>query len=170
MGFGLFATMKEFDLAKLFVGYADYSYTSIFRQTVFHSFDMHIGILATGTMTYVNRKLKYGKAVFQKAFAKFGVLFADIVCCQSDMLEVLTALEEVIGRYVMDGRTVRLGYLVLFIPQLLSKAVASPDEVDVNSIKRFGCRFFPSTEFRRNLAKASFIESDMSVKGLVSEE
>ncbi|MBO7228091.1 MAG: hypothetical protein J6V18_00205 [Bacteroidales bacterium] len=80
------------------------------------------------------------------------------------------ALEKVIGRYVMDGRTVRLGYLVLFIPQLLSKAVASPDEVDVNSIKRFGCRFFPSTEFRRNLAKASFIESDMSVKGLVANE
>ncbi|MEE1097395.1 MAG: HU family DNA-binding protein [Bacteroidales bacterium] len=88
----------------------------------------------------------------------------------SDTLAVLMALEKVIGRYVMDGRAVKLGYLGSFSPQLSSKAVASPDEVDVNSIKRFGCRFFPSTEFRRNLAKASFIESDMSVKGLVSEE
>ena len=88
----------------------------------------------------------------------------------SDTLAVLMALEKVIGRYVMDGRAVKLGYVGSFIPQLSSKAVASPDEVDVNSIKRFGCRFFPSTEFRRNLAKASFIESDMSVKGLVSEE
>lgn len=158
MGFGLLATMIEFDLAKLFVGYADYPYTSVFRQTVFHSFDMHIGILATGTMTYVNRKLKHGKAVFQKAFVKFGVLFAYIVCCQSDTLAVLMALEKVIGRYVMDGRAVKLGYWGSFIPQLSSKAVASPDEVDVNSIKRFGCRFFPSAEFRRNLAKASLFE------------
>ena len=51
-----------------------------------------------------------------------------------------------------------------------SKAVASPNEVAVNLIKRFDCRFFPSAEFRRNLAKASFIESDMSVKGLVLDE
>lgn len=84
-----------------------------------------------------------------------------------DVLGCLKAMEIQISKYILQGHSVKLGLLGSFIPSIHAKAQDSVDKVDANTIKRFTCRFFPSASFKESLAKCSFREANLDVKGLI---
>ncbi len=87
----------------------------------------------------------------------------------SDVLACLKAFESHIARYVLSGQAVKLGYLGSFIPSITVKAMATPDEVTPESIRRARCRFYPSANFKNSLNKCSFSLADLNVRGLQNQ-
>lgn len=85
-----------------------------------------------------------------------------------DVLACLKAMEIQISKYVLQGSAVKLGYLGSFIPQLKAQSQESADLVDANTIKRYGCRFYPSIDFKRNIERTKFQMTDLEVKGKIS--
>ncbi len=86
-----------------------------------------------------------------------------------DVLACLKAMEIHVAKYVTAGQAVKFGLLGAFIPSISAKAVASAEEVTAESIRRARCRFYPSAEFMRSLAKSKFELADLAVKSLVTE-
>ena len=84
-----------------------------------------------------------------------------------DVLGCLKAMEMQIGKYILQGHSVKLGLLGSFIPTIHAKVQESADKVDANTIQRFTCRFFPSTSFKSQFEKCSFKEANLEVKGLI---
>ena len=80
---------------------------------------------------------------------------------------LLKALEMNISKYIQNGQAVKLGYLGSFIPAIKAKSQESADDVNADTIKRFWCRFFPSTDFKRELGKCKFSLTDLNVKGMI---
>ncbi|MBR5254221.1 MAG: hypothetical protein IKV46_04185 [Bacteroidales bacterium] len=85
----------------------------------------------------------------------------------SDILAVLKALEMEISRAVLSGSAVKLGYLGSFFPTISAKSQPEAEKVDATTIKKFSCRFLPSSSFKHSLAKVKYQEADIEVKGLV---
>ena len=79
-------------------------------------------------------------------------------------------MEIQISKYVLQGSAVKLGYLGSFIPQLKAQSQESADLVDANTIKRYGCRFYPSVDFKRNIERTKFQMTDLKVKGKISKK
>ncbi|MDD2192588.1 MAG: hypothetical protein PHO12_08630, partial [Bacteroidales bacterium] len=69
-------------------------------------------------------------------------------------------------RHVLNGSAVKLGYLGSFIPAIKATAMDDLDMVDASTIKMARCRFYASPEFKRSLAKTSFSEANLEIKGL----
>lgn len=86
-----------------------------------------------------------------------------------DVLACLKALEFHIVKYISAGQAVKLGLLGSFIPSISAKAVATPDEVTAESIKRARCRFYPSVQFKNSLNKCQFKLADLNIQGLQQE-
>lgn len=84
----------------------------------------------------------------------------------ADVLATLKSLEVNISRHITNGSAVKLGYLGSFIPSLKVKAQATLTDVDASTIKSARCRFNASPEFKRSLAKTSFSEANLEIKGL----
>ncbi len=83
-----------------------------------------------------------------------------------DVLACLKALEIHISKYVLAGQAVKFDYLGHFIPSISASAMATPDEVTADTIKKTRCRFFPSVEFKNALAKSKYELADLNIKGL----
>jgi hypothetical protein len=67
----------------------------------------------------------------------------------------------------MNGITVNLDQLGNFTPFLNSKAVATEDEANVESIKRLRVNFYPNVRFKNKLKSAGFAFKYPVPKGLV---
>ena len=85
----------------------------------------------------------------------------------ADVIATLKALEIEISKAILNGSAVKLNYLGSFIPTINAQSQLEIDTCDASSIKRFSCRFYPSTKFKHNLEKVKFQEADLEVKGLV---
>ena len=85
----------------------------------------------------------------------------------ADVIATLKALEIEISKAILNGSAVKLNYLGSSIPSLNAKSQLEIDTCDASSIKRFSCRFYPSTKFKHTLKKVKFQEADLEVKGLV---
>ena len=83
-----------------------------------------------------------------------------------DVLACLKALEITVSRHVMNGSAVKFALLGSFIPAIRVKAQATLNLVDASTIKTARCRFYPSPEFKRSLAKTGFAEANLEIKGL----
>ncbi len=88
------------------------------------------------------------------------IAFPDVIAC-------LKALEMNISKYIQNGQAVKLGYLGSFTPAIKAKSQENADDVNADTIKRFWCRFFPSTDFKRELGKCKFSLTDLNVKGMI---
>lgn len=87
-----------------------------------------------------------------------------------DVLACLKALEINISRHIQNGSAVKFNILGAFIPSIRVEAKDTLEEVDASTIRFAKCRFFPSVNFKRNLAKVAFVEADLNIKGLQSGE
>ncbi len=85
-----------------------------------------------------------------------------------DVLACLKAFEINIAKHIQNGSAIKLGILGAFVPKIKATAKETLEEVDASTIKSATCRFYPSVEFKRNLAKASFVEANLDIKGLQS--
>ena len=85
----------------------------------------------------------------------------------NDVLSALAALQMVIADATMNGITVNLDQLGNFTPFLNSKAVATEDEANVESIKRLRVNFYPNVRFKNRLKSAGFAFKYPVPKGLV---
>lgn len=85
----------------------------------------------------------------------------------ADVLATLKALELEISKAVLNGSAVKLGYLGSFVPSISAKSQLDVDKVDASTITRFSCRFMPSVNFKRTLAKVKYQEADLEIKGKV---
>src|SRR5574344_1599549 len=74
------------------------------------------------------------------------VSYPDVVAC-------LKALETQILKYILAGQAVKLSLLGSFIPFISAKAMNTAEEVTADTIKRAGCRFFPSVNFKQAMKK-----------------
>ena len=68
-------TIKQFDISKLFIRNTHNSDTSMLWNKRFNLFYMHSCILATGTMTDIDRKLKHCKSILCRFFLKSAYAF-----------------------------------------------------------------------------------------------
>lgn len=84
----------------------------------------------------------------------------------ADILASLKAMEDQIAKAVLNGQTVRLGYLGSFVPSIHSKAVNTADEVTADTIMRAKCRFVPSPIFKRKLKNCKFALTNLDIAGL----
>ncbi len=83
-----------------------------------------------------------------------------------DVLACLKAFEINIAKHVQNGSAVKFNILGSFIPKIKATAKETLEEVDASTIKNFSCRFYPSVDFKRNLAKANFVEAELNIKGI----
>ena len=83
-----------------------------------------------------------------------------------DVLACLKAMETHILKYILAGQAVKLNLLGSFIPFISAKAMNTADEVTADTIKRAGCRFFPSVNFKQAMKKCKFLQTDMNIAGL----
>ena len=83
-----------------------------------------------------------------------------------DVLACLKALEITVSRHIMNGSAVKFAYLGSFIPAIKATAMLELDDVDASTIKTVRCRFNPTPEFKRSLAKTKLSEADLNVTGL----
>ncbi|MFA7082515.1 MAG: hypothetical protein WC135_07880, partial [Bacteroidales bacterium] len=65
-----------------------------------------------------------------------------------------------------NGSAVKFNYLGSFIPSIKVKVQQNLESVDASTIKSTRCRFYPTPEFKRSLAKAAYVEADLEIKGL----
>lgn len=82
-----------------------------------------------------------------------------------DVLACLKALEIAVSAHVLNGSAVKFNYLGHFIPSIQAKACDNLAQVDVSTIKRARCRFYPSPAFMKDLTKTQFVLKDLEVKG-----
>ncbi|MFA7082162.1 MAG: hypothetical protein WC135_06060 [Bacteroidales bacterium] len=61
---------------------------------------------------------------------------------------------------------VKFNHLGSFIPAIRVKAQETLTSVDASTIKAVRCRFYPSPEFKRSLAKTGFAEANLEIKEL----
>jgi len=71
---GFFSAIEDFHISKLFVSDPQDTHFPGFGQDAFDTLNMHIGILRTGTMAQIDRKLKHCKAILQELLPKEGIL------------------------------------------------------------------------------------------------
>lgn len=83
-----------------------------------------------------------------------------------DVLACIKSFEINISKHIQNGSSVKLGILGAFIPKIKATAMDTLEEVDATTIKSASCRFYPSVDFKRSLAKASFVEADLNIKGI----
>ncbi|MBP6429948.1 MAG: hypothetical protein KA273_06065 [Bacteroidales bacterium] len=83
-----------------------------------------------------------------------------------DVLACLKALEINVSRFIQNGSAVKLGYLGSFIPSIKVKVQDTLADVDASTIQSARCRFYPSPIFKNQLAKTSFSEANLEIKGL----
>ncbi|MCK9163533.1 MAG: hypothetical protein M0O93_04210 [Bacteroidales bacterium] len=83
-----------------------------------------------------------------------------------DVLACLKALEITVSRHIMNGEAVKFAYLGSFIPAIKAKVQDALEDVDASTIKTVRCRFYPSPDFKRSLAKTSLAEANLDMKGL----
>ena len=83
-----------------------------------------------------------------------------------DVLACLKAMETHILKYILAGQAVKLSLLGSFIPFISAKAMNTAEEVTADTIKRAGCRFFPSVNFKQAMKKCKFLQTDMNIAGL----
>ncbi len=83
-----------------------------------------------------------------------------------DVLACLKAMETFVSSYIQSGQAVKFGVLGAFIPSISAKAMNSAEEVTADTIRRVACRFYPSSEFKRSLAKSKYELADLEIKGL----
>lgn len=74
--FGLLPAMKNLDFPELFVRDAYNADVTRLRQKRLYPLDMHVRVLATGTMTHVDGELEHREPVFQYLLPEVGVGFA----------------------------------------------------------------------------------------------
>ena len=79
-----------------------------------------------------------------------------------DVLAALKAFEIHVSTAVLNGCAVKFGMLGSFIPTIHSKAVASLDDVDADTVRRVTCRFYPSVAFRKNMKSAQIEYRDLN--------
>jgi predicted histone-like DNA-binding protein len=85
-------------------------------------------------------------------------------------LGVLQQLQVQMKYHLLRGAAVKLELLGSFTPSLRAKAVASPDEVNVQAIKGVHINFKPSKWLNKEVKDVSFRLVDPTIKGLVQEE
>jgi predicted histone-like DNA-binding protein len=83
-----------------------------------------------------------------------------------DVLAALKAFEIHVSKYVLNGSAVKFGTLGAFIPTITAKCQLSVDKVTADTIKRTRCRFYPSKDFMKKLAKAQYQLKDLTVTGI----
>lgn len=114
-----------------------------------------------------------GEKFFAKIFRNGDVSMNDlcIEISQSttvgypDVLACLKALEINVSRHILNGQAVKFNLLGSFIPSIKAKAMETLEEVDITTIQKAKCRFYPSPIFMQDLSKSSFILRDIEVKG-----
>ncbi|MDR0789233.1 MAG: hypothetical protein LBO06_00400 [Bacteroidales bacterium] len=125
--------------------------------------EIHTG--ATPGTRYLNR-------VFRTGNAKLDDIASEIeqatTVSYSDVLAVLKALEITVSRHVLNGEGVKLGLLGAFLPGIKATAKTTLAQVDVSTIQRAYCRFYPSSHFKEKLDKATFEELNLDITGLQS--
>lgn len=89
---------------------------------------------------------------------------------KADVLGVLQQLQVQMKYHLLRGAAVKLELLGSFTPSLRAKAVASPDEVNVQAIKGVHINFKPSKWLNKEVKDVSFRLVDPTIKGLVQEE
>ena len=83
-----------------------------------------------------------------------------------DTLACLKALEIHVSKHIQNGSAVKFNYLGSFIPSIKVKVQETLTDVDASTIKSARCRFYPTPEFKRSLAKTGFAEANLEIKGL----
>ena len=126
----------------------------------------------------VERKISTGANIGMKFLARLfrgndvsidqicGEIAESTTLSYPDVLACLKAFEINIAKHVQNGSAVKLGVLGAFVPKIKATAKETLEEVDASTIKNFSCRFYPSVDFKRNLAKANFVEADLNIKGI----
>ena len=89
---------------------------------------------------------------------------------KADVLGVLQQLQVQMKAHLLRGASVKLDLLGYFTPSLRAKAVATPDEVNAQSIKGVHINFKPSKWLSKEVKNVSFRLVDPTVKGLVQED
>lgn len=89
---------------------------------------------------------------------------------KADVLGVLQQLQVQMKYHLLRGAAVKLELLGSFTPSLRAKAVASPDEVNIQAIKGVHINFKPSKWLNKEVKDVSFRLVDPTIKGLVQEE
>jgi predicted histone-like DNA-binding protein len=89
---------------------------------------------------------------------------------KADVLGVLQQLQVQMKYHLLRGAAVKLELLGSFTPSLRAKAVASPDEVNVQAIKGVHINFKPSKWLNKEVKDVSFRLVDPTIKGLLQEE
>lgn len=89
---------------------------------------------------------------------------------KADVLGVLQQLQVQMKYHLLRGAAVKLELLGSFTPSLRAKAVASPDEVNVQAIKGVHINFKPSKWLNKEVKDVNFRLVDPTIKGLVQEE
>lgn len=115
---------------------------------------------------------KYLASIFRESDVSLNDLCVEIsqstTVSYPDVLACLKALEINISRHILNGRAVKFPLLGSFIPSIKATAKDTLEEVDVSSIKKARCRFYPSPAFMYDLSKTSFNLRDLEVKGYQS--
>ena len=89
---------------------------------------------------------------------------------KADVLGVLQQLQVQMKAHLLRGASVKLDLLGSFTPWLRAKAVETPDEVNVQSIKGTHINFKPSKWLSKEVKNVSYRLVDPTIKGLVQEE
>lgn len=77
----------------------------------------------------------------------------------ADIVAVVTALEDSIGRHLANGNSVRLGSLGSFSPRMSATPAERPEDVNADNITNVGVRFCPSPALKQLLNAAHFERS-----------
>lgn len=70
---------------------------------------------------------------------------------RADIKAVVSALDDALIRYMLNGQSVRLGDLGSFHPRISSKGAASEDDFQSNMIKGILIRYTPSVKLHHEL-------------------
>ena len=158
-----------------------YLYWKAVRQSVSHLLNNNNKILLKMSISYVKvkRNLTVGSNPGERFLARIFRTGNDVTLEQlaeniseastlssADILAALKALESQIAKSVLNGQTVRLGYLGSFVPSIEAKAVNTVDEVTADSIMRARCRFVPSPIFKNKLKNCKFTLANLDIAGL----
>jgi nucleoid DNA-binding protein len=81
---------------------------------------------------------------------------------RSDIIAVVSALEDAIKRKIAQGHAVNVGYLGTFTPFIESKLHATPAQAEADRDVTLRCRFRPSVSFK------SYLKGHVSFRKYVS--
>lgn len=85
---------------------------------------------------------------------------------KADVMGVLQQLQVQMSYHLLRGATVKLGLLGTFSPSLRAKAVATVDDVTVNSIRGLYIIFRPSTWLDKEVKNVGYRLVDPTIEGL----